>query len=238
VGRRGVSRRPGEFNTSYLARSDCLGLRHYIELRYARAVLTQVIANVHRWESADTTLKCHLNGYVVTTRVGLILIDPPRAESIILKQIEALGQPRAVLLSGRPNERRAKQYQDWYAAKVFAPEADRRRMRVEADHYFKPGEALPGGFRSVGLRNQRTPGESVFFHEKGRLLAAGHLNGEPAGHVQMESPGLYRDFSRAFQEQLKLLELDFTILLPGRGAPILSDARKSVATFIAGYSPD
>ena len=199
-------------------------------------MLTKILDKVYRWQALDTTLRQHLNGYLLSTRAGVILVDPPRAESVIIEQIEALGRPRAVLLTGRPNERRAKQYQDWYQAKVFAPEADRRRFRVAADHYYKVGETLPAGFKPVELRNQRTPGECALFHAKARLLIAGHLNGEPAGSIQMEAQGMYSDFSRAFEAQLGLLKLDFDILLPGRGEPILKGGRKALATFLAGFN--
>ena len=199
-------------------------------------MLEKLLENIYWWQGLNVELHQHLNGYVIVTRVGTILIDPPRAERNILEQLEALGRPRAVIVTGRPNERRAKQYQDWYGAKVFAPEADGRRLRVRADNYYKPGETLPGGFKPISLGNQRTPGESVLHHPQGRILLAPHLVGEPKGYLTMEAKHLYGSFSRAFEAQLKLLELDFKRVFPGRGAPVMKDGKVVLAKYLAGYT--
>ncbi len=198
-------------------------------------VLKPVIDGVYWWQALEVELKRHINGYLVMTRIGPVMIDPPSAAEVIVEQIEALGKPRAIILTGRRQERRAAQFQGWYDAKVFAPEGDRRRFNVKADHYFRPGETLPGGFQSIGLSHQRTPGECALFHAKKRLLATGHLVGEPKGYVQMQDQGMYWSFGRAFEAQLGLLELDFDTLLTGRGEPIPTGARLVLAKYLAGY---
>ena len=162
-------------------------------------------------------------------------MDPPSAAEPILAQIEAFGKPRAIIVTGRLQERRSRQYQGWYNAKVFAPEADRKRLRITADHYFRTGESLPGGFKSVILPHQRTPGETILFHAKAKVLVAPHFVTLGEGLVQMEDQASYWNFSRAFEAQLALLDLDFNVLLPGRGKPIRKDARVALAKYLAGY---
>ena len=188
------------------------------------------------WQALELELKRHLNGYLLQTRVGLVMVDPPSAAEVIVKAIEAIGRPRAIIVTGRSRERRTRQFQGWYDAKVFAPERDARMLRVKADHYYKDGESLPGGFRSVGLEHQRTPGETALYHKGLRLMVAAHLVGQPAGYVQMQEQGLYWNFSRALEAQLRLLEYDYDTLLPGRGAPITKEARIALAKYIAGLS--
>jgi glyoxylase-like metal-dependent hydrolase (beta-lactamase superfamily II) len=198
-------------------------------------VLLPVIDGVYWWQALQLELKRHINGYIVMTKVGAIMIDPPSSAEPILRGIEALGKPRAIILTGVRQQRRAAQYQAWYGAKVFAPEKDKRQLTIKADHYYRSGETLPGGFLSVGLSYGRSPGESALFHAKSRLLCASHLVGDPPGYVQMQEQGLYRNFSRAFEEQISLLELDFDTLLPGRGKPLAKDARLTMAKYLAGY---
>ena len=202
---------------------------------YSPAVLTEVQSSVHVWQSLEIELKRHINGYLFLTRVGGILVDPPSAAEPVLAQIEAFGKPRAIIVTGRNQERRSRQYQGWYKAKVFAPEADRKRLRITADHYFRTGESLPGGFKSIILPHQRTPGETVLFHEKAKILVAPHFVTLGDGLIQMEDRASYWNFSRGFEAQLALLELDFDVLLPGRGKPIKTGARIALAKFLAGY---
>lgn len=201
-------------------------------------MLTPVIDGVYTWKTLEVELKRHVNGYLVMTKIGPVMIDPPSAAEVILNEIESLGKPRAILITGKRQERRAAQYQGWYEAKVFAPEGDRRLLTLKADHYYKRGESLPGGFQSCDLEHQRTPGETALFHPRSKMLVASHLVGDPPGYLRMQDQGFYWSFGRAFEAQLALLDLDFDTLLPGRGEPITKDAKVVLAKFLAGYSPD
>ena len=53
----------------------------------------------------------------------------------------------------------------------------------------------------------------------------------------MRSEKLYHNFSASFQAQLALLDLEFDIILPGLGTPVLTDGRKVLAGFLASYQP-
>ncbi len=201
-------------------------------------MIAAVAEHVYRWEALETALRRTVNGYALAYRNGLILIDPPRVPEPDLPRFEALGRPRAVVVTGRFQVRRARQFRDWYGARIFAPAADRKVLGLQADHYYQPGDTLPGGFRAVGLQHQRSPGESALHHPARRMLVCGHLVGDPPGYVQMQEPGLYWSFSRAFEAQLPLLDLDFDLLLPGRGDPIVEEGKIALARYLAGYDPD
>jgi glyoxylase-like metal-dependent hydrolase (beta-lactamase superfamily II) len=190
------------------------------------------------WRALEIELKRHLNGYLFLTKDGMVLVDPPAAAEIIIRDIEALGKPRYVLLTGARQERRARQYQHWYGAEVYAPVGDRRMLALQAEHYYEDETKLPGGFRAIRLKHQRTPGESALLHEPSDTLVTGHLVGEPEGYVRMFSPGVYWNFSRALEAQLTLLEYDYEQLLPGRGKPIREKARMVLAQYIAAAGSD
>ena len=198
-------------------------------------MLTEVVEGVYLWRALEVALKRYINGYLLVVHGGTVLIDPPAAAEPVLRAIEALGRPRAVILTGQRQERRARQYQGWYDAKVFAPEGDQRALTVKADVYYKHAESLPGGLRAFWLKHQRSAGESTLFHSERKLLFAGHLVGDPPGHIRMQDRGLYPRFSRSLQAQLALLKLPFEVLLPGRGEPITKGGRLALATHIAGY---
>lgn len=200
-------------------------------------MLVEILPDVFHWTALDVVNKRHLNGYAVRIKAGLVLIDPPSVPENALPELEALGRPRAVVLTGRAQERRAKQFQDWYGAKILAPELDKKLMRVRVDHYYSSGETVPGGFKAITLPHQRTPGESVLFHASARLLLAGYLVGEPAGFIQIEDRSVYPSYSKALEAQLPLLPLVFDRILPGRGAPILKDARIILAKYLASVEP-
>lgn len=199
-------------------------------------MLTQIVEDVYCWQALQIELKRYINGYLFMTRIGPILVDPPSAAEPIIRDIERLGKPRAILLTGRHQVRRARQYQGWYNAKVFAPEADRKLLQqVKPDALYKPGDTLPGGFRPITPGNQRSPGESALYHAASKTLVASHLVGEPEGYVQMQEKGIYWNFSRAFEAQLQLLDVEFETLLPGRGKPIVGEGRVALAKYLAGY---
>lgn len=205
----------------------------------SRATLAGMLAalapDLFHWSSLDVVHKRHLNGYAIRVKAGLVLIDPPHVPENALPELEALGRPRVVILSGRAQERRAKQFQDWYGAKVMAPEGDQKLMRLPVAQYYSDGDTLPGGLKVTTLPNQRTPGESVLFQASSGTLFAGHLVGEPAGMVQMEDRGLYPSFSKAFEAQLALLSIEFDRLLPGRGTPIPTGGRLALAKYLASF---
>ena len=199
-------------------------------------MLKKLCRGVYTWKALETETKRHINGYVFTTRVGPVVVDPPRLNESVVKQFEALGTLKAIIVTGRPNERRAEQFQAWYGAKVFAPSKDQRRMRINADSWFHDGDVLPGGFKAVSLKNQRTPGESVLFHPKAKILVANQLHGFPGGTMSLPERGLYQQFGAAISAHLELLDLEFERLLPGSGEPVLTGGRVSLATYLAGLS--
>jgi len=199
-------------------------------------VLRKLCTGVYSWKALETETKRHLNGYIFATRKGTIVVDPPRLNESVVGPLEALGIPKAIIITGRRNERRAEQFQAWYGAKVFAPEKDKRRMRVSADSWFRHGDSLPGGFKAFVLKNQRTPGESVLFHAKAKLMVAGQLHGFPGGAMSLPERGLYQQFGAAIAAHLELLQFEFERLLPGSGEPVLRGGRVSLATYLAGLA--
>ena len=199
-------------------------------------MLTAVRPGVFRWEGLEIKLKRHLNGWLFVTQDGPILVDPPQAPEPVVFDIETHGKPKVILLTGKRQERRSKMYQGWYDTRVYAPKADQKLLEVEPYLLYEDGEVLPGGFTAIRLADQRSPGESVLLHKGTRLLVAGHLVGAPAGQLQMQDKHLYGNFSRAFAEQVKLLKLDFDSVLPGRGEPVMTEARVRLAEHLATYA--
>jgi len=201
-------------------------------------MLIPLTDTTYYWRSLQIELKRHLNGYLVITDDGPVLIDPPAVSDVVLPELERFGKPVAVLITGRHQERRSKQYHQWYGAKLCVPKADKSMVLQKADIYYEDGDILPGGFQVIGLENQRSAGESALYYEPSKTMAAGHLLGEPAGYVGMQSSHVYHNFSAAFEGQLRLLQYDFEVLLMGRGQPISEDGRMCLARFLASFASD
>ncbi|HIA00974.1 MAG TPA: hypothetical protein EYN66_03555 [Myxococcales bacterium] len=200
-------------------------------------VLNKITQDVYWWRALEVERKRHLNGYIFVGPNGLTLVDPPGLPDAVIPEVTPLGKISSVIVTGRFQERRAQHFQRCYSAKLHAPAADQRLIVAKADNYFGPNDQLFGGFEVIALPHQRTPGESVLFHRQSRAIVAGHLSGAPPGFISMRSEKLYHNFSASFQAQLALLDLEFDIILPGLGTPVLTDGRKVLAGFLASYQP-
>jgi len=199
-------------------------------------MLERIIDGVYVWEHLIIEHKHTINGYYLETEDGPILFDPPSAAQSVIQQIEALGKPKHVVVTGRFRQRRAAYYQQWYGATLWAPHADQRHLNLEPDELYGSIDEVPGGFDVVGLEKQLSPGECALYNADRKCLLAGHLVGTPPGSIRMQDRYLYRPFSPAFEAQLPLISLDFETLLPGRGSPIPAGGRVALAQFLANYA--
>lgn len=103
--------------------------------------------------------------------------------------------------------------------------------RVKADILLKDGD-------TVGpLRVIHTPGHtdgSISLYKPGEAIFVGDLLRTDAnGKLKLASAMMSRDMSRVRRSVEKLSELEFSMLLPGHGNPLLSDASRTLREFVS-----
>jgi glyoxylase-like metal-dependent hydrolase (beta-lactamase superfamily II) len=90
---------------------------------------------------------------------------------------------------------------------------------------------------TVVAASGKSPGEVALYSAARRLLVVGDaVVGKPPGGCSLLSPKVIDDLP-ALQRSVRRLaeELDFDVLLPGDGAPILSGARAALRTLVATF---
>jgi glyoxylase-like metal-dependent hydrolase (beta-lactamase superfamily II) len=103
-------------------------------------------------------------------------------------------------------------------------------MAIKADQTYKDGELLPGGIWAIHLSDQKSPGESALFLQRGKgiLIVGDALIGKPAGSLTMLSHEKYADQAKAREGLKRLLKYAFDAILVGDGTSILTGAKPAV----------
>lgn len=211
-------------------------------------MLLKVTGRVYRIPVAET----NGNIYLYVQHDGLVIIDTgiPGKEDDVLGSIRSLGfspsQVKAIVLthyhldhSGSANALRSATGAKIYIHKDDAPileglvppqlPKEAPREAAEAYRWFKPVKPdvlLNDGDCVYGLRVIHSPGHtpgSIALYDGEHLFAGDNLNFRE-GRVQGPPPLFTADMNRARESVRRLLSLDFKVLLPGHGEPLVGDA--------------
>lgn len=106
---------------------------------------------------------------------------------------------------------------------------------VKPDILLKEGDEI-GGFRVI-----HTPGHtsgSICLYQPGQLLFAGDaaVRSDSRGNLKPPLKSVTLDMKQAWESVKKIAELEFNILLPGHGSPVLQNASKGVKHLLANVS--
>ena len=117
-------------------------------------------------------------------------------------------------------------------ASVYAGEAD-----IPGIDSPRPITAVADGDTVFGMRIVATPGHTAghvaVLDEGARILVAGDALGTVGGTLAGSNPSFTEDAAAANASVAKLGALDFDVLLPGHGEPILEGASTQVAALAA-----
>jgi glyoxylase-like metal-dependent hydrolase (beta-lactamase superfamily II) len=121
---------------------------------------------------------------------------------------------------------------------LYVPEADAALMGTNATKTYQDGELLPGGIWAVHLKDQKSPGESALFIDRGQgiLIVGDALIGQPPGAVRLLPSEKYVDIKKAKEGLCRLLKYNFDSLLVGDGVSILTGAKPQVVRLLVGTS--
>lgn len=201
-------------------------------------VMKQILPGIWQWSWFSDEKQLDFNGLLVTVGEHQILIDPPPMSGEVSAMVRHHAPIDYILITNRDHLREASTYQREFGCQLYLPEADAALMETQATKTYKDGELLPGGIWAVHLKDQKSPGESALFIDKGRgiLIVGDALIGQPPGAVRLLSSEKYADVDKAKEGLRRLLKYDFDSLLVGDGVSILTGAKRQVAQLLVGTS--
>ncbi len=192
--------------------------------------MKQILPDIWQWSWFSEEKQLDFNGLFLMVGEHKILIDPPpmTAEArAVVRRHEPIDY---IIVTNRDHIREAAVYQAELRCQLWVPEADASQMEVNPTKTYKDGELLPGGIWAIHLKDQKSPGESSLFLERGRglLIVGDALIGKPSGSVRMLPVDKYADVERAKEGLSRLLKYNFESLLVGDGASILVGGKQQV----------
>jgi glyoxylase-like metal-dependent hydrolase (beta-lactamase superfamily II) len=194
--------------------------------------LRAVTRNLYGWASFHPQWKTDFNSYALKTSEGVVFVDPLKPDDEIIKKLEALGEPIAILLTNAHHNRDADWFRKQYGIQVYAHEKAKADCETKIDVLLMDGERLPGGVKAVHLPGS-SDGETAYYAKNGGgivLMGDTLLNQNGKGLTLL--PDAYIEDKKQILKSLqKILELDFKVVTFAHGDPIAQDARKAIARF-------
>jgi glyoxylase-like metal-dependent hydrolase (beta-lactamase superfamily II) len=197
--------------------------------------MKQIFPDMWQWSWFSDEKQLNFNGLLLTIGEHTMLVDPPPMTSEARDVVRRHEPIDYIVLTNRDHVREAPTYQAEWKCQLYVPEADAAQMEVNPTRTYKDGELLPGGIWVIHLKDQKSPGESALFIERGRgvLIVGDALIGRPAGALCLLPPEKYADPVKAKEALQRLLRYHFDSLLVGDGVSILTEAKQQVKQLLA-----
>lgn len=188
--------------------------------------MREILPGIFTWPWFSEPHGYNFNGYLIRHAAGNLCIDPVEPTSEDLEEISRIGATR-VLVTNRNHSRAANRVRNRTGARTAmhpddAPHA--RRQGAELDGEIKAGDKI-GPLVVVAVPG-KSPGEVAFHWPERKILVVGDaVIGNPPGRCGLLPDRVVDDPARLRASVKALLALDFDVLLPGDGEPILQNAR-------------
>ncbi|HXV83608.1 MAG TPA: MBL fold metallo-hydrolase [Candidatus Binatia bacterium] len=196
----------------------------------------EVLAGIYTWPWFSEPHGYNFNGHFVLYEGGNLCIDPVEPTTADLEEIARLGASR-ILLTNRNHSRAANKIRERTGARTAIHVADvphARKEGAELDDELHIGEKI-GPLHVVGAPG-KSPGEVVFYWPERRILIVGDaVVGDPPGRCKLLPEKVVDDPARLRESVRALLTLDFDILLPGDGTPLLREAKKRLGELVEAF---
>jgi glyoxylase-like metal-dependent hydrolase (beta-lactamase superfamily II) len=199
--------------------------------------MREIVPGIFTWPWFSERHGYDFNGYLVRDPGGNLCIDPVEMSDEVMEAIAREGVAR-ILLTNRNHTRASARVRARTGARVAMHPADAPHAREQGaviDEDLVVG-ATVGPFTVVDASG-KSPGEVALYAAARRLLVVGDaVVGKPRGGCSLLSPKVIDDLP-ALQRSVRRLaeELDFEVLLPGDGEPILSGARAALRALVATF---
>ncbi|MGH7230179.1 MAG: MBL fold metallo-hydrolase [Nitrospiraceae bacterium] len=188
-------------------------------------LMGEILPGLYRWRMQDDRIETESDSYAVLEDDRVILIDPLPMEGLDLAE---LGLVESICLTGSCHERAAWRYRRQLNIPVYAPSGG-VDFEEAPDRWYTHGDRLPGGLLAVHCPGP-TDAYYSFHLERNRgvvfcadlLVNAGGETPAFAWDEYQDEPARTRDSVR------RLLDLNFDVLCPAHGDPIMKDAKAAI----------
>lgn len=197
--------------------------------------LKTIVPDILTWPWFSERHGYDFNGYVVRHPAGSICIDPVEMSDEVLEAIAGQGVAQ-IVLTNRNHVRASARVRARTGAPIAIHSADAAHARAQGAEISADLEigAQVGPFIVVGVPG-KSPGEVALHWPERRILVVGDACvGKPPGACALLPPAVIDDLPGLRASLARLAdEVDFDVLLPGDGAPILSGARDALRALVA-----
>ncbi|HZD41858.1 MAG TPA: MBL fold metallo-hydrolase [Terriglobales bacterium] len=198
--------------------------------------MREILSGIFTWPWFSEPHGYNFNGYFVRHAEGNLCIDPVEPTADDLEEIARLGASR-ILLTNRNHSRAANKVRTRTGARTGIHPADAphaRKEGAELDNELHVGEKI-GPLVVIGAPG-KSPGEVVLHWPERKVLIVGDaVVGDPPGRCKLLSEKVVDDPTRLRESVRALLTLDFDILLPGDGTPILQEGKKRLRELVETF---
>lgn len=194
--------------------------------------MIRLAEGVFSWGYFHPEKKFNFNGYLFTGLTGTLVVDPPPLSDDDKAYLDQLGLwPDSVVITNRNHVRDLAFFQSRKPVTTVMHEAETDQVDIRVERKVKDGDLLAPGLTVVHLPG-KSPGEIGLFWKERRLLMLGDALIAPYGRLKLV-PAEKQDSPLRLKASLhKLKALDFDVLLPGDGDPLLHDAKARVEEFL------
>jgi len=199
--------------------------------------MREVVSGIFTWPWFSAPHGYNFNGHLILHPAGNLCIDPVEPADEDLNEIARHGVAR-ILLTNRNHSRAANKVRARTGARTAIHPADAPHARsrsAELDDELHIGEKV-GPLIVVGVPG-KSPGEIALYWPERKILIVGDaVVGDPPGRCKLLPEKVVDDPARLRQSVRSLLKLDFDILLPGDGAPILQGAKERLRELVDTFA--
>lgn len=200
--------------------------------------MKEIVSGIFTWPWFSEPHGYNFNGCLILHAAGNLCIDPVEPTAEDLEEIARIGVGR-ILLTNRNHSRAANRVRTRTGARTAihpddAPHA--RNQGTDLDDELKLGEKV-GPLVVVGVPG-KSAGEVAFHWPERKILIVGDaVIGKPPGGCGLLPDRVVDDPPRLRASVKGLLALDFDVLLPGDGAPILQGAKLRLKELVDTFPP-
>jgi glyoxylase-like metal-dependent hydrolase (beta-lactamase superfamily II) len=197
-------------------------------------IMKQIFPGIWQWSWFSDEKQLDFNGLFLMVGEHKILVDPPLMTAEARSFVRRNGPVDYIIVTNRDHIREAAGYQAEFACRLYVPDADAAQMDVKPTKTYTDGELLPGGIWAIRLSDQKSPGESALFLDRGQgiMIVGDALIGKPAGAVSLLPAEKYPDAAKVKDGLRRLLKYNFDGLVVGDGASILAGGKPVVERFL------
>jgi glyoxylase-like metal-dependent hydrolase (beta-lactamase superfamily II) len=195
--------------------------------------MREVVSGIYTWPWFSAPHGYNFNGHLIRHAGGNLCIDPVEPAEEDLNEIARHGVAR-ILLTNRNHSRAANKVRARTGARTAIHPADAphaRSQSAELDDELNIGDKV-GPLVVVGVPG-KSPGEIALHWPERKILIVGDaVVGDPPGRCKLLPEKVIDDPARLRESVRSLLSLDFDILLPGDGTPILQGAKERLRELV------